>query len=168
MKPIPTKYKGIKFKSKLESKWAKWLDDVNIVWDYETQGFKLKNCWYLPDFYLPEINTIIEVKGAMDRIEKPYYLMGEIKKEKGVYDPDDCLMILLAGPVPYFYNIFPTYSDGFYINKCSCGTNSIVTKLMSYACRRCGKHDGMHGIRRNGIISVDVLAKPLEWLLLEE
>lgn len=169
IKPIPTEYKGIVFKSKLEANWAEWLDRVDIKWNYETHGFDVNGTWYLPDFYLYEVNTIIEVKGIRERIEKPYQLMKEIEREKGVYNPDEELMILLAGPViPYFYNIFPTYSYGFYVNKCSCGVNSIVTKMMSYKCRVCGKHDGMHGIRRNGVISIDVGVKPLEWLYLEE
>jgi len=167
IKTIPTKYNGIKFKSKLESKWAKWLDDNKIVWDYETQGFDINGHWYLPDFYLPESNAIIEVKGAMERIEKPYELINELK-QNGFYDPDEKLMVLLAGPVPYFYNIHPYYSDGFYINKCKCGSYTIVTKLMSYSCRSCGYHDGLRGIRQNGYTHMDVLAKPLEWLLLEE
>jgi len=170
MKAIPTTYNNVKFKSKLEAKWAVWLDEHNIIWDYETQGFDLNGTWYLPDFYLPEINTIIEVKGAMERLEKPYGLIESLKtySEKGekTYCPDETLMVLLAGPVPWFYNINWSYDNGFFIYKCSsCGVTNIVTDYMSYGCRSCGEHKGVHHMLQRE--SVKVLTKPLEWLLLE-
>jgi hypothetical protein len=152
----------------MEAKWAEWLDENDIIWTYETQGFDLGDTWYLPDFYLPEINTIIEVKGIMERIEKPYKLLKKLEEDEE-YTPDNGLMVLLAGPVPYFYNIHPYYIDGFYLTKCSkCGKTSIVTKLMSYSCRACNYHEGMTGVRYYYGNDIGVLTKPVEWLCLEE
>ena len=67
---IPTKYNGIEFRSKLEANWAEWFDEYSIKWSYESEGFKPKGVWYLPDFHLPEINTFIEIKGALQGIPK--------------------------------------------------------------------------------------------------
>lgn len=51
---IETKYKGHRFRSKLEAKWAVFLDHMGVCWDYEPQGFHLGRAGnYLPDFFLP-------------------------------------------------------------------------------------------------------------------
>ena len=62
IKAIPTKYKGIKFRSKMESLFAKWCDKNKQKWLYEPEGFVLKGECYLPDFYLPDSKMIIEIK----------------------------------------------------------------------------------------------------------
>jgi hypothetical protein len=48
LKAIPTIYNGIQFKSRMESQFAQWLDDYEIVWDYETARFGKER--YCPDF----------------------------------------------------------------------------------------------------------------------
>lgn len=165
MKPIKTEYGGTVFRSRMEAKWAEWLDSYEIKWFYEAQGFDINGVWYLPDFYLPEINTIIEVKGPMERIEKIYALYKQIQDENpGKRSPDETTMILLAGPAPYLYNIDSEYFDGLHLNKCSkCGKNSIVTNLGDYSCRACGHHDGGH-YRGD---TLPILMKPIEWTACE-
>ena len=64
---IKNKYKGIKFKSKLESNFAMFLDSLNITWEYEPETFNVDGTLYLPDFYLIDNKLYIETKG---RIEK--------------------------------------------------------------------------------------------------
>lgn len=55
------------FKSSWELKVANYLSSRNIIWEYEKKVFELildgKETTYTPDFYIPETNTIIEVKG---------------------------------------------------------------------------------------------------------
>lgn len=51
MKPIQTKYKGYHFRSRLEARWAVFLDALGVTWEYEPEGFDLGEAgWYLPDF----------------------------------------------------------------------------------------------------------------------
>jgi hypothetical protein len=57
------KYKNILMRSTWEVAYAKWLDKNKIKWQYESKTFDLGNCTYTPDFYLPKINTYIEIKG---------------------------------------------------------------------------------------------------------
>jgi len=57
------KYKGISMRSSWETKYAKYLDEKNIKWNYEPKRFNLGNMTYTPDFYLPKTNTYIEIKG---------------------------------------------------------------------------------------------------------
>jgi hypothetical protein len=62
LKAIETKYKGCRFRSRLEARWAVFFDAIGIEWEYEKEGYKLPSGWYLPDFWLPETKTWVEVK----------------------------------------------------------------------------------------------------------
>lgn len=57
------KYKNIWFHSSWEIAYAKYLDKLGIKWQYEAKTFDLGNTTYTPDFYLPETNKYIEIKG---------------------------------------------------------------------------------------------------------
>jgi len=62
MKVIETVYKGCKFRSRLEARWAMVFDVLGIEWMYEKEAFDLDVCAYLPDFFLPKFKAWIEVK----------------------------------------------------------------------------------------------------------
>lgn len=54
MKAIETVYKGYRFRSRLEARWAVFFDALGIKWEYELQGYEMSDgTRYLPDFYLP-------------------------------------------------------------------------------------------------------------------
>jgi hypothetical protein len=40
IKPIETRYKGYRFRSRLEARWAVFFDTMEIPWEYEKEGFK--------------------------------------------------------------------------------------------------------------------------------
>lgn len=80
IRAIETRYAGHKFRSRLEARWAVFFDHLGIPWEYEAQGFEwgpqtvFCDSWtdgvrpiiggkYLPDFWLPSIETWFEVKG---------------------------------------------------------------------------------------------------------
>lgn len=50
MKAIETKYKGYRFRSRLEARWAVFFDACGYSWEYEPEGFDLEGIYYLPDF----------------------------------------------------------------------------------------------------------------------
>ena len=63
IKPIETVYKGYRFRSRLEARWAVFFDNLGILWEYEKEGFDLgEGIYYLPDFWLPEVKMWAEVK----------------------------------------------------------------------------------------------------------
>lgn len=64
-KPIETRYAGCRFRSRLEARWAVFFDHLDIRWQYETEGYELSTGKYLPDFYLPDFDQWVEVKGAL-------------------------------------------------------------------------------------------------------
>lgn len=72
MKVIQTEYKGFLFRSRLEARWAVFMDKLGIDWRYEDEGFELSDgTWYLPDFYLPTFNggMFVEVKPEFNQKE---------------------------------------------------------------------------------------------------
>ena len=57
-----TRYKGYRFRSRLEARWAVFFDHLNVRWDYEFEGFQLKdNNSYLPDFLLRDDGTFPDI-----------------------------------------------------------------------------------------------------------
>lgn len=59
---IQTAYAGHIFRSRLEARWAVFLDLLRVEWRYEYEGYELPSGRYLPDFWLPEIKTWLEIK----------------------------------------------------------------------------------------------------------
>lgn len=57
------KYNGIFMRSSWELNFAKWCDLSEIKYKYEPKAFELENTSYRPDFYLPEFDCYIEIKG---------------------------------------------------------------------------------------------------------
>lgn len=53
IKAIETNYKGYRFRSRLEARWAVFFDTMGLPWEYEKQGYHLPSGPYLPDFWLP-------------------------------------------------------------------------------------------------------------------
>jgi hypothetical protein len=63
IKAIETRYKGYRFRSRLEARWAVFFDALEIAWEYEPEGFDLgEHGRYLPDFYLSALGVWVEIK----------------------------------------------------------------------------------------------------------
>jgi len=61
------RYKENYMRSSWEYKFAFFLDCSNINWQYEPKRFYMENITYLPDFYLPEFDCYIEIKGFFNK-----------------------------------------------------------------------------------------------------
>jgi hypothetical protein len=70
---IETVYRGYRFRSRLEARWAVWLDALGVDWDYEPEGFDLPygtgTVSYLPDFWLPREQAWLEIKPDSPSVE---------------------------------------------------------------------------------------------------
>ena len=72
LKAIETVYKGYRFRSRLEARWAVFFDALGLEWEYEKEGYDLGDeGLYLPDFYLPSIDRWIEIKPPMQNGDWP-------------------------------------------------------------------------------------------------
>lgn len=107
MRIIQTRYKGYKFRSRLEARWAVFFDTLGIEWDYEVEGFVLANgnC-YLPDFFLKTFN------GGMYVEVKPKELTEEERSNCWQLCKDSGYGVWLAVGLPDFicYEVF--YNQG--------------------------------------------------------
>lgn len=76
IKAIETKYKGYRFRSRLEARWAVYFDSLGVDWEYEPEGFVLPNGeWYLPDFYIRNFDSWVEIKPASGDKEEMWQLL---------------------------------------------------------------------------------------------
>lgn len=70
LQAIQTQYKGFRFRSRLEARWAVFLDALDAKWSYEKEGFDLAGNWYLPDFWVHDWDTWIEIKATRPSAEE--------------------------------------------------------------------------------------------------
>lgn len=59
---------SIRMRSKSEVLFAQYLDSIKMAWWYEPERFDLGWSTYTPDFYLPELDHWIEVKGQWTEV----------------------------------------------------------------------------------------------------
>lgn len=98
---LPTSYKGIRFRSRQEARWAVFFDTLRIQWLYEPEAYKLGETVYLPDFWLPKQNCFWEVKtlgGGGE--EKGEGLVKLTKKPVYIHDGEIALNELFANSAP--------------------------------------------------------------------
>jgi hypothetical protein len=76
-----TIYNDRQFRSGLEAIVAEMLDKCDIQWEYEPKRFVLSWTTYCPDFYLPEFDIWLEVKGWEQ--DRPMRKVDSFRKETG-------------------------------------------------------------------------------------
>ena len=146
---IPTAYGGIRFRSKLEAGWAEFFDRHRIEWAYEPEGFAFEGVCYLPDFYLPEIKTIVEVKGVLDAADnKKLSSIAPVAAKNGV------MIILAQAPAGECFSLVepsPQRQDEQFgydkanieLVRCAkCRSWYFLDTEMAWACLACGYYDG--------------------------
>ena len=95
IKALPAYYNGIKFRSRLEARWAIFFDELGLTWEYEPEGFELENnCKYLPDFLIKDLHgrftgdLYIEVKGNIancDWNKLEGFVYGDYEKDGSIF-----------------------------------------------------------------------------------
>lgn len=100
--PIETIYKGCRFRSRLEARWAVFFDAAGVEWQYEVQGYEIDEHRYLPDFWLPKEEYWIEVKGDPNGLRKDIprlrAMLGETSPLPGM--KEETSQIIVLGEVP--------------------------------------------------------------------
>jgi len=116
VKPIETRYKGYRFRSRLEARWAVFFDVLRVSYQYEPEGFELidkgrgwERIFYLPDFLIfgpkGEPDFWVEVKPFMPPLE-------EFQKLALLCQHDWMDGLLLVGE-PHPFSFFLTVQNRF-------------------------------------------------------
>lgn len=134
MRAIETMYAGTLFRSRLEARWAVFFDELGIRWQFEPEGYVVglsdalpdadisQN--YLPDFYLPDTETWVEVKGAEEHLDR-HLLCKATDYNTGLPGTHDSLGttrgLLILGPIPRPGSLYGhpliQHRKGVYLNR---------------------------------------------------
>ena len=106
MKAIQTEYKGYLFRSRLEARWAVFLDACRVRWEYEPEGFVLDNGqYYLPDFLLHDVDgrvggdLYVEVKAKMTPEDaKKIYSFSGLKEVNNMLEVGNPILVVSGIP----------------------------------------------------------------------
>lgn len=142
-------YKGIEFRSKLESKTAQALDNIGIAWVYEPDGYKLSNgMWYRPDFWLPNAKQFVECKGKMTERDgaKICGLVHDTRFPVLALSYNNAMWFVGGYDIPDSLGVAVMNNDDYlFIGECNnCGERYFYTEWGSYRCPCCNYHDGDH------------------------
>lgn len=150
---IPTTYKGVRFRSRLEARWAAFFDALSWDWTYEP----LDLLGYIPDFgirFEPGRTLLVEVKPAVDfeelalaqrKVERSGWprealLVGADLFEKGSTTP---LIGIIGERVQIADDPLAFEWGPARLFRCiSCDRVSVLAEDGSWACRACGCDDG--------------------------
>ena len=116
IKALETLYSGTRFRSRTEARWAVFFDAMGLRWQYEPEGYDLGDgLWYLPDFFLPDLDMFVEVKPPRlagtgwpsgDAFDKMHGLQRLFTGEYGLVK-----IVMLCG-APGFISMSGFYSEG--------------------------------------------------------
>ena len=110
IRAIETYYKGYRFRSRLEARWAVFFDLVGIEFEYEPEGLILRDgTKYLPDFYLPQFYCYFEVKRK--GIEEDKAIEAIAKISDGHYTGKWAGIICFGDPYDHDMRVYCQESD---------------------------------------------------------
>lgn len=166
IRAIPTRYKNIEFRSKLEANVAACLDACGVEWSYEQEGYELGAPYgrYLPDLWLPQAKQFVEVKGRADdpSLEKSVRLAYLVRCGPGAVPDEEeaarpASVVILVDPFVRHEWRGSTRNEvfGFGFNgvedvdallvRCrACGVPFFMTAAQGWTCSACGKWSSEH------------------------
>lgn len=83
IKPIETSYRGYRFRSRLEARWAVFFDTLGVPWEYEAEGYHTPAGPYLPDFVLHLTNRTVFFEVKADDFQPQDDRWALVAREKG-------------------------------------------------------------------------------------
>jgi len=138
IKAIETEWKGYRFRSRLEARWAVFFEHMGWTWEYEPQGFETTYGRYLPDFYVHDTNTWFEIKPENTPLAvSNVYLAGKVGK--------NCWRHSLASGLKRSYDCLGPWDWSL----SRCGIDGRIMKMTGPFFRSCdhgcGHGNGTHG-----------------------
>ena len=147
IRAIDTRYKGHRFRSRTEARWAVFFDQLGIEWQYEVEGFELPDgTRYLPDF------LITTPQGSTRWVEiKPLHVGSDSKFDafcRAMADADQGLPLLVNGTPWEWIN----YNDGMsFCPRCGAPVEGGHGEYWCYSCDYETPCGGGHPIKSDGV-----------------
>lgn len=130
---LETSYAGCRFRSRLEARWAVFMDRLRIQWMYEPQGYVIDGKPYLPDFYLPAQDLFLEIKGRKPTASEEADCWGLSRQLQ-------CRVALSYGDIPRDLDSYGVPKDRFDWMTVWNGDSEDYRHVWCY-CPRCGCPD---------------------------
>lgn len=131
IRAIETVYRGIRYRSRLEARWAVFFTELSIPFEYEKETFDLPGVgYYLPDFWLPEQECWVEIKGAFSQNDG---------KASRLAKHGEFPVYLFVGDIPYVTRTeFITHDDSAVYYPVGSGEDYGYRWCECYACGNLG------------------------------
>lgn len=98
--PIETIYKGWRFRSRLEARWAVFFETMGIEWEYEPETF------WLPEFdeaYLPDFRILLDGRPVFVEVKPPG---GDFTKADHFCSTGEYIIFAEGAPAPKAYRMW--------------------------------------------------------------
>jgi len=149
---IQTTYRGIRFRSRTEARWAAFFDELGWPWEYEPHDL----IWYVPDFVLKldAGGVLCEVKGcnSLDELRAHTGKVGDSGWEgdalivgSGLLDTGSAHSVIGLIGEPNGPNGWHEWSPARLFGCLSCGHTSVLSEDGCWRCRVCGVREGHLG-----------------------
>ena len=143
IKAIETVYNGYRFRSRLEARWAIFMDRAGIPYFYEPEGFILPDgTRYLPDFYLPDSKTFVECKGIMTPTDEHKINMFIEESRRDFLLVHNDLTFQACDNWDGNYYTLAKPSQSVLCQCLNCGKKYFMGWTASWMCKCCGVHEG--------------------------
>ncbi len=104
---LQTRFDGCHFRSRLEARWAVFFNHLGIRWEYEPEVYEVNDTRYLPDYWLPDLQVHVEVKGSLEGLQAAVDQLtvmceggSPLPGMVGSARPGCTTGLLLLGPIP--------------------------------------------------------------------
>jgi hypothetical protein len=170
IRSIPTMYAGVRFRSRLEARWAAMFDQLGWGWTYEP--FDLDG--YIPDFQLQFLRpTIVEVKPELttrglhshagkvpSAWQEQLFVVGPLS---GFIHEDKVVMGVLYEYETFDEELACLSSDAVFV-RCE-GHVGVCSDDHGFACRKCGRYTGSCDYKDPAIIRQmwNSASNPTQW-----
>lgn len=144
LQAIDTVFDGYRFRSRLEARTALMLKAMGVRYVYEEEGFVFPDgTKYLPDFYLPDQDAFLEVKGVMRQKDMHKIKMLWWESGKAVIIVDSNLNLRIFDSEDRLFNSPDPTGDDCQVYRCAvCRKINFISTQNSYKCMCCGAYDG--------------------------
>lgn len=150
--PIQTMYKGHRFRSRLEARWAVFFDAYGIEWEYEKEGYELPSGWYLPDFWLPNASRCCGRAGEWLEIKPSIPGAEEIAKCSELRHHTKSTVNLVAGYPWDFYIYVWSMQLQLLVDGAESGRGTEARDLIAYMQHWAGVLPGEAALRRMDLV----------------